>query len=855
MQVAQRDQLRQTLHGRRVAIAGRWHRAIAHTGFVPFSFSEAREHLLALVDRAIDLLLADKLDRQEAQALGTAIAALYYAHPDALSHTQDVLARELLNGLTPEDRLALQPRLTTLMSELAAGFLDYARRTILAEQESIRGALLTARRQAQDALHASEARFRAVFDASAIGMGIGDMEGRILEVNPALERMLGYAAAEMRRMIVSQFMHPADAASVWELYGDLISGQADSFETEKRYFRKDGATIWCHLTVSLVRDAEGRPEYQIAMMENVTERVNAEEALRRSEARFRALVQNASDVVTIVDANGRVLYESPALLGMLGYSPQEMIGTDVFSLIHPEDLPRIHALFAEALARPGATIPAEFRFQHQDGTWRWLEAIGTNLIDDPAVGGVVVNTRDITERKAFEARLEHQAQHDPLTGLPNRVLLLDRLSRALATAEEHALVAVLFLDLDGFKLVNDSLGHEAGDHLLMAVGQRLQAALPLGAILARFGGDEFAVLLDGVTGANEPVRIARDLLAALRAPFDVDGRETFVTAAVGISNVTCAPEANPSDVIREADTALYEAKSADHAPIAVYERSMRPPLVERLERKTALALALERGELRLYYQPVVELATGRVVGAEALVRWPHPELGVLNPADFIGLAEDTGLIVPLGAWVVREACAQASAWQGQRDAAAPSAVPSAVPLISVNLSARQLLRTEVVTEVTEALRTGGLDPHALELEVTESVAMSHDGKTRRILRAFHDLGVRLAIDDFGTGCSSLAYLRELPFDALKIDRTFVGGLGRDPGSLAIIRATATLAHDLGLSVTAEGVETVEQARTLRQLPIDRAQGYYFSRPLPGAAAMLDMLAVGLRLPGEPDTAS
>jgi EAL domain-containing protein (putative c-di-GMP-specific phosphodiesterase class I) len=332
------------------------------------------------------------------------------------------------------------------------------------------------------------------------------------------------------------------------------------------------------------------------------------------------------------------------------------------------------------------------------------------------------------------------------------------------------------------------------------------------------------------------------MLVALRTPFEIEGRETLVTATIGISSPTYERTSSPSDIIREADTALYEATSIDRASVAVYEGRMRPALIERLERKTALALALERGELRLHYQPVVELATGRVVGAEALVRWQHPELGLIDPSDFIGLAEDTGLIIPLGAWVLREACAQADSWRACNITTGP--------LISVNLSARQLRGADLVPMVMHVLETSGLDPRCLELEITESVAMAHDGKTRRILRAFKDLGARLAIDDFGTGYSSLSYLRELPVDSLKIDRTFVAGLGRDPGSQAIIRATTTLAHDLGLSVTAEGVETPEQARIIRSFDVDRAQGFYFSPPLPDPEAIAGLLSAGQALPIE-----
>ncbi len=455
-----------------------------------------------------------------------------------------------------------------------------------------------------------------------------------------------------------------------------------------------------------------------------------------------------------------------------------------------------------------------------------------------AADEVVMIVRNVTERKGAENRLAHLAFYDPLTDLPNRRLFFDRLTAAITSGSRRgAAVAVLFLDVDGFKLVNDSLGHVAGDELLVAVGRRLAATLGPDTLLARFGGDEFAVLVAGGAAA-EASRVAERLLDVLRFPFVVEGRETFLSASVGIARRTLRL-ADPHDLLRDADTALYEAKATGRNAYAVFAPRMRTAVLARLERETALRGAAERGELRLAYQPKVALATGRVVGAEALIRWEHPELGLLHPAEFIRLAEETGLIVPLGRWVLREACRQARAWS--------DAAPLHPALVCVNVSARQLREPGFVAEAVAALADAGLDAGCLELEITESTVMWDVPEVRHALRDLHTLGVALAIDDFGTGHSSLARLRRLPVDALKIDRSFVAGLGRDPGNLAIVRAVTVLAHELGLTVTAEGVETAEQAAMLRALGVDRAQGYHFARPLVDEAVG-ELLAREARLP-------
>jgi diguanylate cyclase (GGDEF)-like protein/PAS domain S-box-containing protein len=556
---------------------------------------------------------------------------------------------------------------------------------------------------------------------------------------------------------------------------------------------------------------------------DVTERKRAEEAVRASEARFGALVRNAPDIITILAVDGTIQYESPAIASVVGYDPDELVGTNAFALVHPDDLAHVRILFAEALAQPGVNVSVTFRFRHKDGSWRWLEGIGTNLLGEPSVQGIVVNTRDATDRRRAEEQLAHLAYHDPLTGLPNRTRFMERLSDALArTRRGGEPVAVLFVDLDRFKLVNDSRGHAVGDRLLTKVGQRLQRCLPPSATLSRLGGDEFALLLERLAGPEDAVRFAETLIGALRPPIVLDGKETYVDASIGIA-LSTQRRSQSGDLLRSADIALYQAKTTGRGTYAIFEPRMLAPVTERLERETSLRRALERDELRLHYQPVIELSTGGVVGLEALVRWNHAHTGPQRPEEFIRLAEETGLIIPLDRWALREACRQARIWQ--------LAESPGIPLVmSVNLSASQLQRQDLAPEVAEALAASGLAPELLELEVTESVAMADEPATRRSLKALKRLGVRLAIDDFGTGYSSLTTLRQLPLDTLKIDGSFVAELGSDPGSQAIVRAVTTLAHDLGLIVTAEGVETTEQAERLQAIGVDRGQGFFFVPP-------------------------
>ncbi len=543
-------------------------------------------------------------------------------------------------------------------------------------------------------------------------------------------------------------------------------------------------------------------------------------------SQFRSLVHNASDLITVVDAAGIIKYQSPSSEQLVGLSPDRLVGTPLRDLVLADDRDSFDELLATGLAKASVVMTGEFRVKHADGSIRHVDTIVSNLMADATVGGLVFNTRDVTDHRLLEEQLERRAFFDSLTGLPNRAVFRDRLDHALArSARRGDVLAVLLLDLDRFKFVNDSLGHDAGDELLVAVGSRIQQCSRASDTAARLGGDEFAILIEDDASEEAAVALAGRLLETLTSPFEVRGREVFIGASIGIA-LDVGASGQPDELIRNADTAMYAAKGAGKGRCVVFQPSMHQRTLEFFEVQADLQRGLVRGEFVLHYQPIVDLETGSLRGVEALVRWLHPTQGSIMPGAFIPVAEETGLIVPLGVWVLGEACRQAAEW---RDRFPETSTLS----MSVNLSMRQLLEPDLVPRVADVLADVDLDPRGLTLEITEGSLLQEMGETAAKLGALKELGAQLALDDFGTGSSSLGHLRQFPIDVLKIDKSFVDGLG-DEGSdaSALVRAIIELARTLHLTTVAEGIETSEQLAELRSAGCDLGQGYLFAKPMP-----------------------
>jgi len=547
--------------------------------------------------------------------------------------------------------------------------------------------------------------------------------------------------------------------------------------------------------------------------------------------RFASLVQHSSDVIAVVDRDARFHYYSPSVQRVLGYEARALRDLSVLDLVHPDDRENVEAILALLELDGGADNAIECRLLHSSGSWRHVQAVATNLLNDPSVSGVVLNIRDVTDRRLLEEQLRHRAFHDPLTGLANRTLFQERVDHALLRAERtNDRVVVLLLDLDGFKYVNDSLGHAVGDAVLIETARRIQNCVGQSDTVARIGGDEFAVLLE--RPRSDGSAVAERILCDLAQRIEMDGRRFVAQASIGIAGTFGTSRSD--DLLRDADTAMYIAKGQGKGRYQVFEPSMHLAMRERLELEADLMRAIEHDELVVYYQPVYALRTGQLTAVEALVRWEHPNRGLVLPGQFIPLAEETSLIQPIGWWVVGQAVTQLRQWHDQFPRESPLAV-------SVNLSVRQLQQPNMYDTVVRALTTAGVPASSLLLELTETVLMEGDDTPSvETLRRLEALGVRLAIDDFGIGYSSLGRLRRLPVGKLKIDRSFVQEIDSATGHAPVVAAMIAMAHGLGLGVVAEGVETSDQLRLLGRLGCDEVQGYFVGRPMPaeGIAGLL-----------------
>jgi diguanylate cyclase (GGDEF)-like protein/PAS domain S-box-containing protein len=692
---------------------------------------------------------------------------------------------------------------------------------------------LFAHQQLGEELRKSEARYRTVLDAAFEAIVTITPDGIVRWFNRGAERIFGHRAEEVIGQPITLLMPERYRdLCVAGLHRYLRTGEARVVggTTELVGLRKDGSEF--PIEMSLGETHENGERLFTGVIRDVTKRKRAEDALDRLSRQHEMVLKSAGEGVFGLDLHGHATFVNPAAAHMTGWDTQELLGRPLHDVLHhtkpdgapyPREQCPIHAALED-----GATHSRDDEaFWRKDGTSFPVEYVSTPILQDSEVVGSVVTIKDITERKALEEQLRYQAFHDSLTGLPNRALFMDRLEHALARANRQgSKVAVLFMDLDNFKITNDSLGHEIGDQLLVAVAERLKACLRPEDTAARLGGDEFTILVEEVDGVSDAARVAERIAESLQCPFALGQQEFFFTTSIGIA-LSSPLQMPPADLLRHADLAMYQAKHKGKARYEVFEPSMGTGVLERLRLENELRRALERGEFKVYYQPVVMLEGGRIVGAEALVRWEHPTRGLLLPDAFLSVAEDTGLIVQIGEGVLREACSQMQAWQER--------YPSVPPLtVSVNLSPQQFFRPELVAEI---LVESEIYPGSLQLEITEGTMMSNGVYSAdHTLHNLKNLNVQLAVDDFGMGYSSLSYLKRFPVDFLKIDRAFIAGLGKYTDGTSkdteIVSAMIDLTHALGLKAVAEGVETTEQLARLRNMKCDLAQGNYFSEPLP-----------------------
>ncbi len=647
-------------------------------------------------------------------------------------------------------------------------------------------------------------------------------------VSPQVTGILGYSQSEClaSKRIWYELLHPDDREVVLT---EIERGRDEfgGFNLEHRMITRDGRSLWVRNEAALVpREAGARPCWH-GVITDISRSKALEELIRENEERFRSLVQNSAGAVLVVERTGRILYSSPSLASWVGEKPEQTeAGEDFLALIHPEDGVRFRQFLAETASVTGIAPEVDVRLRSVGG-WRHIALVATNLLDDLAVQGILLNARDVTEQKDLENILSHQAFHDPLTDLANRALFIDRLGHALdRAARQGQMVGVLYVDIDNFKVVNDNQGHEKGDMLLVEIAARLLDAVRSVDTVARLGGDEFTVLIEDLTDLGAAIQCADRIAKSLAMPFNLPDGEVEVSASIGIAH-SGSKRIGPEDLLRAADIALYRAKNLGKSRYAVFERGMTAPIHERLALEQDLRLAVERNELEIHFQPIVDLTNGFVHGVEALVRWNHPERGLLMPEDFVGISESSGMIVDLGQQILSLSCRQVREWQEQDHVIPPLS-------LSVNLSTYQFRHPTIVQDITRVLDESGLAPEHLILEITESLIMGNSGQIVDVLNDLKQLGVRIFIDDFGTGYSSLSFLKRFPFDGLKIDCSFVAGLERDVQNQRLVAAIIAAGQALDLDVVAEGIESIGQLSELRNLACTDGQGHLFASPAPAS---------------------
>lgn len=664
-------------------------------------------------------------------------------------------------------------------------------------------------------------QLKIAVEALQVGVTIADSQRRIIYINPAEAKMHGWEVTEM----LGQDARMCAPQEIWKPIVPLE--EMKSYKRESVNTRKDGTLFAVELISDVVCDTDGRPAYVITICEEITERKRMEKALRESEERYALAATGANEGLWDWDLIKDEVYYSPRWKSMLGFAENELKSDpgEWFQRVHPDDIEHLKSEIELRVYGVESEFESEYRILHKDGRYCWMLNRGLVVRDSEGVGYRMAGSQtDITARKQAEAQLIHDALHDSLTGLPNRTLFMERLTNAidLTRRREQYGFALLFMDLDRFKNINDSLGHVLGDEMLISVGRRLQRALRPGDAVARFGGDEFAVFLDDVSSVVGAVRVASRIQKDLSQPFQIGAHEVFTSASIGIT-LSERRYNEPGDMLRDADIAMYRAKAQGCGRHELFDTAMRTRAVRLLEMETDLRKALERREFELHYQPIVDLLDHQIDGFEALIRWRHPQLGLLYPAEFLSVAEETGLIVPIGDWVLNEACSQILRWQqdGLSDSWA----------VSVNVSGKQLSQPDLASHVNEILQENGVVGSRLKLELTETSLIENTESAKNILSRLKDLSIGIHLDDFGTGYSSLSYLHRFPIDTLKIDRSFINSIGATQDT-EIVRTILSLAHTLNMGVIAEGIETSEHVAALKDLGCRQGQGYYFMKPMP-----------------------
>lgn len=680
------------------------------------------------------------------------------------------------------------------------------------------------RKRHEKVLRATEAKYRQIFENAVEGIYQSTPEGKLINANPALAELLGFDS------VADLITHGGTVQRFYvnrQQRAELlrrIEERGSYADAEYEIIRYDGSRIWVSDNARAVRGKAGRVQYYEGTLQDITPRKLAEEALSQSEEKYRTLVDTSQDGVFIAQHN-RLVYVNQALARMAGYSVAEMTQSELIPLIAPEDQGPVLQYYEMHKASNSGPKRFELHLLHKNGHTRIAVAAHVGSIVYRGEHAITGTVRDVTEQKKAEQQLVYTAYHDVLTGLPNRAFFLERLKQAMERARRRSApsFAVLFLDLDRFKLINDSLGHTYGDKLLIAIAKRLRECMRPADLLARHGGDEFTVLVEDIESASGAVAVAERIHNALLRPFNVDNHEVFTNASTGI--VASAPHySDPDEMLRDADTAMYRAKAAGKAAYVMFDDAMHELAKAHLTLETDLRHALERNEFRLFYQPIVDIATRRITGFEALLRWQHPHRGLLAPAEFLTITEETGLIIPVGTWVLETACAQLQAWRRQFPAFRELAV-------NINIANRQFSHWDLPDWINRTLRETGLPASCLRLEITENVFMANKQVAAAMLAQLKQLGISLQMDDFGTGYSSLSGLRTYPLDTLKIDRSFIQDIADNAEDYAIVRTIAQLGQQLDMEIVAEGVEHERQLELLRNIGCTLAQGYYFAYPM------------------------